>query len=134
VGSRPARFGEPLGHELAGEVGRHPVLEDHRDHREAELRERAHLGGAGSAHERGLDRVGHALLDLDRGEAGGLGHDHDLVVGHVGEGLDRHLAPGHDPGDDARGEDEEDERPLAERRGDEPLDGAHLTPPRPSCP
>ena len=32
------------------------------------------------------------------------------------------------------GEDEEDERPLAQGRGDEPLDGAHLTPPRPGSP
>ena len=38
-----ARVGEPLGHELAGEVDRHAVLEDDGDHREPELRERADL-------------------------------------------------------------------------------------------
>ena len=48
--------------------------------------------------------------------------------------LDRDLAPGHDTGDDAGGEAEQDERPLAQRCGDEALDGAHLTPPRPACP
>ncbi len=38
-----ARVGEPLGHELAGEVDGHAVLEDDGDHREPELRERADL-------------------------------------------------------------------------------------------
>ena len=82
--------------QLAGALGQDPVLEDDGDHGEAELGEGPHLGGPRGSHEGGLDGVGDPLLDLDRGETGGLGDHHHLVVGQVGEGLHREIPPGGD--------------------------------------
>ena len=83
----------PLGHELPREVHRHRVLEHDGDHRQPELRDRAHFLRARHAHQRRLDRIRDALLDLGRGQAGRLRDDDDLVVREVGKGLDRQVAP-----------------------------------------
>lgn len=49
---------QALGHALPREINIHTVLEDDRDHREAELRDRTHLFGAGQAHHGALDGEG----------------------------------------------------------------------------
>ena len=78
--------------------------------------------GAGDAHERGLDRIGDALFDLRDGEAWRLRDDDDLIVRQVGERLDRQIAQGEDAGDDERGEAEQHEQALPERRAHEAFD------------
>ena len=61
-----------LEDQLAGKVNVGPVLENHGDHRETELGERANLGGVRETRARLLDRVGHKLLDLERRQSRGL--------------------------------------------------------------
>ncbi len=124
-----ARLEHPLVDELPGEIDRHGILEDDAHDREPGLGDGAHLFGARHAHDRGFDRVRDALLDLGGREAGRLGHDHDLVVGQVGKGLDGQVPVGGDPGRDQGREAEQDEQALPQGGRDESFDGAHLNPP-----
>ncbi len=113
---------EPLGDELAGAVQVDRVVED--DGQEGDLE----LGGGADdlevrhAEEGGLEWKGDQLFDLDGAHAGGLGGDHDLIVGEIGEGLER------DPREDQRAAREqqehgdEDEPAVGE---DEIEDGLH---------
>ena len=130
LGNARAHVGEPLGHQLARKVGGHIVAENHRHDREAELRDRPHFLGARHTHEGRFDGIRHALLDLGRRKARGLGDHDDLVVREVGKGLDRQITEGEDAGHDQRNQRHEDECPLPEGRVDEALDEAHAIPPR----
>ena len=118
-------FPEPFGDELAGEVERCPVIEDHGHEGEAELGDGAHLLGVGQPHERRLDGERDALLDFGRSQARRLGDDHDLVVREVGERLDREVPKRHDAGDGESRDAGQHQRPVPGRGGDEALDEAH---------
>ena len=88
LGNAVAGLDQAFTDELPGEVGRDAVFEDNRDHREPELRDRAHLQGVGQTHQRRLDGEGDKLLDLDGRQSRRVAQDRDLIVGEVGEGVD----------------------------------------------
>jgi hypothetical protein len=101
-GDRPHHRRDPLGHllarrldalvdELAREVDVGAVLEDHGHLRQPVARQRARLLQARQAGHHGLDRVGHALLGLQRRVAGRGGVDLHLHVGDVGHRVDGQL-------------------------------------------
>ena len=129
VGDAAARLEHPLADQLPREVDRHGVVEDDGHDRQPGLGDGADLLGARHAHDRGLDGVGDALLDLGGGEARRFGDHDDLVVGQVGERLDRQVAVGGHAGGDQRGEAEQDEEALPQGGRDESFDGAHVNPP-----
>ena len=110
-----------LHHHLAGEVDVGAVLEDHGDHRQAELRERTHLDRAGQAGARLLDGIGHQLLDLERREGRRLGDHRHLDVGDVGEGVDRQAEEGPHAGTDEQQREQDDHQAVADREVDQAL-------------
>ena len=90
-GQEGAGQGQPLQHALAGEVEVDVVLEDDGDHREVELRGRAHGLDAGQPLELERQRVGDLVLDLPRAAAHPVGEDDDLVLAQVGDGVHRRV-------------------------------------------
>ena len=105
---------------LAGEVVVGLVLEDDRDHREVELARRPHDLDPGEPLEVDRERVGDLVLDLLGAAAHPVGEDDDLVLGQVGDRVDRHRhhgAEARDP-EHERGQDHEEavaDRPLDDR-------------------
>ena len=96
LGSAPggrlaADFGQALVDLLAREIDVGALGEHGGDLREAVARQRARAFEARRAGKRGLDREGDLLLDLDRRKRRRDGVDLHLVVGDVGNGVDRQL-------------------------------------------
>ena len=120
---------QPLGDLLAREVDVGLFSEDGRDLGEAVAAERAGIFEAGDAGERGLDREGDLLLDLIGRERRGDDVDLHLVVGDVGNGVDRQLAQRADP-EQCRGDGEKQDEPaLLDGEGDDASDhGSVLVP------
>ena len=111
-----ARGLEPLVDLLAREIDVGPVLEDNGDLAEPVARDRSGIVEVRDARDRGLDRIGDALLGFERRIAFRLGVDLDLDVGDVGDGVDGQL--GRAPCADRAKErdDREDEPPLPDRK------------------
>ena len=62
----------------------------------------------------GFERDGDLLLDLLGGDAGPLGDDLDVIVGHVGVGLDGKIVEGNDAPDEQEEGKAEDEQAIVE--------------------
>ena len=73
------------------------VLEDDVDHREAERRLRPHDPHAGQTLQVDRERIRDLVLDLLRAVAGPVGEDDHLVVGQVGNRVDRRGVSAHQP-------------------------------------
>ena len=104
----------PLEDHLAGEVDVGAVLENHGDHRESVLRDRAHLLDLRDAGHGPFDGDGHVLLDLDGGEGGSRGDHLDLDVGDVRDGVDGQVQRRADPQDDEERSRQQHDRAVAE--------------------
>ncbi len=91
---------QPLGDLLAREVNIDVVLEGDDDLGEPERRDGPLHQRIGRADQGALDGDGDLLLDLLGSLPGVEGDDHDLDVGHVGEGLNLELAEGEDAEED----------------------------------
>ncbi|MCY1237717.1 hypothetical protein D9M72_504260 [compost metagenome] len=90
AGRQPvARFLDALVDQLAREMDIGAFAEDHRDLRQAVARQRAGLLQPGQARHHGLDRIGDALLGLQRRIARRGGVDLHLHVGDIGHRIDR---------------------------------------------
>ncbi len=111
-----------LQDELAGEVGVDAVLEDDGDDGDALAGERAELDEVGERLQGQLDGDAHEPLDFERAEGRGLRQDLDLVVGDVGDGVDRELGGGVEAGGDEADGGEQDEHSLAERERDDAIE------------
>ena len=111
-----ARGLEPLVDLLAREIDVGPVLEDDSDLAQAIARDRPGIVEVRDARDRGLDRIGDALLGLERRIAFRLGVDLDLDVGNVGNGVDGQFgrAPRADRAEER--DDREDEPSLPDRK------------------
>lgn len=83
-----ARLLQSFVDQLAREIDVGAVVEDHRDLRQPVARQRAGLFQAGQAGHHGLDRVGDALLGLQRRIARRGRVDLHLHVGDIGHGVD----------------------------------------------
>ena len=115
---------QPLEHARACEVEIDVVLEDDIDHREAEGRRGAHHTDAGQPLEAHRQRVGDLVLHLLRRPPRPVGEDDDLVVGQIGNRVDRRrherpVAPGAD-----EHEERDHEEAVPQRQLDEPVDHA----------
>ena len=119
-----ARGGQPLEDHLPRPVGVGAVLEADDDLRQAGLRQRPHLGDARQAAHRQLDRVAHALLDVDRRQARRLRQDHHLRAGHVREGVDGQPRPG----DGAGGQQGHRRRQHQQAVAQQPVESVHGAP------
>ena len=123
--ARRERFGQQVQafeHARAREVEIDVVLEDDVDHREAERRrgpDHAHTGQALQAHRQ---RIGDLVLDLLRGTPRPVGEDDDLVIGEVRDGVDRRRQERPVAPDADEREEGDDEKPVAQRDLDEPID------------
>ena len=91
-GSSARHEAQPLEHARAREILIDVVFEDDVDHREAERRLRADDADAGQALEVDGERIGDLVLHLLCAVAGPLGEDDDLVVGEIGNRVDRRRA------------------------------------------
>ena len=113
---------QPLGHAPAslGEVD--AVVEDHADHREADVARRPHHPHAPQPAQAQRERVGHLVLDLARAVPFPLGEDDDLVFREVGDRVDRRFpgGPCAEGGQDQAGAD--DQGAVADREGDDRVD------------
>ena len=87
-----ARVLQALADELAREVDVGALVEHHRHLRQAVARQRAVGFQVRQAGQHRFDRVGDALLDLERRVARRGRVDLHLDVGHVGHGVDRQAA------------------------------------------
>ena len=118
---------EPFEHPRTGKVEVDPVLENHVDHREAERGRGAHHAHAGKPLQADRQRIRDLVLDLLRRSARPVGkHDH-LVVGKIGDGVDRRgqerPVP---PGADEQKEGDHDEA-IPQRDLDQPVDHVLLS-------
>ena len=113
---------DPLRHQLPREVDVGAVGEHRRDLREAVPRKRPRRFQSRYSRERGLQRDGDLLLDLDRRKRRRDGVDLHLDVGHVRNGVDRELRQRPETGRGGDERDEQDEPPAPYRKVDDPLD------------
>ena len=123
------RSPQPLGHLLSGKVDIGLFIKYGRDLGEPVAAERTSIFKAGDAGERGLDRERDLLLDLIGGEGRSDDVDLHLVVGDVGNGVDRELAQRADA-EQSRGDREKQDKPaLLDGEGDDATDhGSVLVP------
>ena len=115
-----------LEHARPREIQIDAVLEDDVDHREAERRLRAHDAHAGEPLQVRRERIRDLVLDFLRAVPGPVGEDDDLVVGQIGNRVDRRgrqRPPA--PAGEAEIQDDDDE-PVPEREVDESIDHACL--------
>ena len=89
LGQKRTRQRQAFEHALAGKIEIDVVLEDQGDHREVELRRGAHGLDPGQPLQLERQRVGDLVLDLLGAAAGPVGPDDDLVLGEVGDRVDR---------------------------------------------
>ena len=90
---------QPLGHPPAGLVEVDRVLEDHADHREADVARRPHHADAARALQAEGQGIGDLVLDLAWAVALPVGEDDDLVLRQVGDRVHRREPGGPDPED-----------------------------------
>ena len=76
---------------LAGQILIEGILENQRHHGEPERGHRADCLDLRHSDKGAFDRVGDQFIDLGRGHGRAFGHDDNLVVGEVGEGVDREV-------------------------------------------
>ena len=96
-GNRLGRAGKPLTHELPRPVDIGSFLEHDRDHRNAELGDRADLLDIGQAAHGGGDRKRQQRVDLDRRQRRRFGDHLHLNVGQVRHSIDRQVKRRVDP-------------------------------------
>ncbi len=133
LGTRRQRHGLQLFHHLlTREIIVGAVREGERHHREAGHRDRTQLGHARQPAHLALDRQRNGALDLLRRLARKLGDDQHLHVLHVGKGFDRQLLPRVQAGHGDHGRYDDDEDPLLQGEGDEPVQ--HRATPRSPVP
>jgi hypothetical protein len=125
---RLAHLRQPFEHHLPRPVDVRAVLEDHDDLAQLRLRQRTHLHHARDAAHPLLDRVRDARLHVRRRQPGRLGQHHHLHVRHVGEGVDRQVAPGHDARGECREDEQQDGAALAQEEGHPALHRSRLNP------
>ena len=113
---------QPLGHPPAPSARSDAVVEDHADHREADVARRPHHPHAAEPAQAQRQRVGHLVLDLARAVPLPLGEDDHLVLRQVGDRVDRRLpgGPGAERGQDQARDD--DRGAVADREGDDRVD------------
>ena len=124
-----ARLAQPLVHQLPRQQRVHGVLEDHGDHGQAVLRDRAHLERVRQAHQRRFQRKGDELLGLNGRHARRGGDHRHLVVGQIREGVDRDLRRRVQPEADERGQAQQGRPRMVEAEVDESFDHQPYSPP-----
>ena len=89
LGQAGADFLHTLVHHLPRETCVDVIVEDDRDHRQAELRDGAHALRRRQSHHRRLDRERDRLLHFGRRQSGAFRDDDHLIVGQIRERVDR---------------------------------------------
>ena len=89
VGDVATRFGEPLAHDLTGEIDIRPVLEIDVHHRQPKIRYRPHIFEFGQARHCRFDWIGHIAFNLFGGEPFGFGENLNQRGCHVRKGINR---------------------------------------------
>ena len=110
---------EPLVHELAGEVDARVVGEDHRDLRQAELRDGAQVLRVRKAGKCDLDGRSDLPLHLLRPKRRGCRVDDHLLHGDVRHGVNGQVDGGVEPDADQQQRGEDHQRPVADGEVDE---------------
>src|ERR1700730_7678236 len=118
---------QTLGNELTHQVLVHRVVEDHRHHREVELRRGTDHLQVRHTHHRGLDRMGDELFHFDGRHPRTLnGHD-DLIVGEIREGFNWKLHHDGEPAYDKNEQQSENEPTVVEKKVNYLSQGLSLT-------
>ena len=113
---------QPFGHAVAREVELDIVVEDHADHREVELAAGPHRLHARQPLQVPRQGAGNLVFDFLGALAHPVGEDDDLVLGQVGDGVDRRVDHGIEaPNDDAQA-DQDDEKAVADGEFDDLFD------------
>ncbi len=100
---------------LAREVNVDIVAKHHRDHRQADFRERPDVGQARRAGQLQLQGKGDEALDLSRRQPRRFGHDLHKDGRHVRKGVDRNRAEGIDPSGRHDAGQGDNQHPLTQR-------------------
>jgi hypothetical protein len=125
---------EAFEHARARKVEVDPILEDHVDHGEAEGRGGADHPDTGQALEAHGQRIRDLILNFLRRATGPVGEDDHLIVGEIGDRVDRgrQQRPVAPAAEEQKGSD--DQHPIAQRQLDEPVDHPDDTSPFPLGP
>ena len=113
-----AEQAQTLEHAAAREILIDLVLEDDVDHREAERRLRSDDAHAGEPAQVDGERIADLVFDLLRAVAGPVGEDNDLVVGEIGNGVDRRRRRGPPAPDGERHRQPDDSGAVLQRQFD----------------
>jgi hypothetical protein len=130
---------EPFADEATCEVNIRAIQKGHDDLGESELRDGPDLDQVRQTADRLLDRKSDLLLDLLRAERRGDGVDLDLDRSRVRKGVHVERTKRHESGEQARGQQRQNEQPMLQRPSDDPVEhGLFLTrsprsSPHPAC-
>ncbi len=122
AGSSAPDPGQPLRHPPARLVERDAVVEDHADHREADVARRADHAHPAQPLQAQRQRIGHLVLDLARAVPLPVGEDDDLVLRQVGNRVHRSEPRGPDAEDGQDDAGADHQHAVADREGDDRVD------------
>jgi hypothetical protein len=126
-GQRAFGIAQPLGNLRAREIDIGRIGEDRGDLSKAVAAERARAFEPGNPRQRGFDREGDLPFDLLGRQRGRACGDLDLIIGDVGNGVDRQTGQG--PGADQRGDGGDEQHEPAPRDREIDDGGDHVSGP-----